>query len=332
MKTFRTIRRSLCAAILGTALTLTAVPGASAQMMPELRSNIQVSGDFVRLGDLFDNPGVDAETPLFRAPAPGASGTVNARRLAEAARRHGVIWDNPHRIRHIRIIRRGTLISKAEVRDLISAELENQISRTGGERSFDIQFAADQSPLYVPSDKDPVAEVVELRYSRRSGRFAAVIVAPAGDPSGIRVTYNGRAVQVSAVPVLVRTVRRGGVISEHDVEVRAVPVHRTDSATLFDTADLIGMAAKRTLRAGQPIGANDIREPEVVRKNAQITVRYKSPGLTLTMRAIALQSGVLGQVINIRNQQSSRTIQAKVIGPDLVAATAAGTRLLAANN
>lgn len=332
MKPVQAIYRSLSIATLGAVLALTALPGASAQMMPELRSNIQVSGDYVRLGDLFNNPGTAQDTPLFKAPAPGTSGTVNARRLAEAARRHGVIWENPHHIRHIQIARAGTLISEAEVKDLISDMLQDRIDATAADRSFDVQFAADQSPLYVPSDKDPTAEVIGLRYSPRSGRFSAVILAPAGDPAAVRVTYTGRAVQVSEVPVLVRTIRRGSIISEHDVELRAIPVHRTDSATLLDAVDLIGMAARRTLRAGKPLNPSDIQEPEVVRKNAQITVRYESPGLSLTMQATALQSGVMGQVINIRNQQSSRTIQAKVIGPDLVAATARGTRLLAANN
>lgn len=332
MNPARLLARTLRIATLSAALVVTTLSGASAQLMPEMRSNIEVSGDFVLLGDLFKNAGPAADTPVFRAPAPGTSGTVNARRLAEAALRHGVVWDNPHRIPRVQISRGGTLISEAEIKELLADTLRSQVDGMTVGYAFRIRFTSDQEPLYVSLDKDPSAEVVQLRYSRRSGRFSAVIAAPAGDPTAARITYTGRAVQITSVPVLVRTMRRGTVISDRDVEMREVSVRRTDSATLLDTADVIGMAAKRTLRSGKPLAADDLQQPVLVRKNAEITVSYQAPGLTLTMRARALQSGAMGDVVNIRNLQSNRTIRATVIGTDMVAASTKGIRLLAANN
>lgn len=332
MKSIRLNRALLGIATLIVTLNLSALSGASAQMMPELRTNIQVTGDFVRLGDLFRNAGPAADTPVFRSPAPGTSGMVNAQRLAQAAGRHEVIWENPHRVRYIQISRAGTLISEAEINDLLAEQFRTQIAGMTTDQTFDIRFSSDQSPLFVPSNKEPTAKVVELRYNKRSGHFTAVITAPAGDPSAIRNTYTGRAVRVATVPTLVHTMLRDSIISERDVVMRKIPVHRIDSATLRETEELVGKAATRTLRSGQPLSEADIQQPRLVRKNTEITVRYQSPGLTLTVQALALQSGSKGDIINIRNRQSNRTIQAKVIGPDLVAAQSRGTRLIAANN
>lgn len=332
MNLIRFNARIIALAALSVMFTLGALSNASAQMMPELRSNILVTGDFVKLGDLFRNAGPAAETPVFRSPAPGSSGVVSAKRLAQAARSLDVIWENPHRVSQIQIIRDGALISETEIKDLITDHLRDQVGAGAADHSFEIRFTSNQSPLFVSSDKDPSAEILELRYNRRSGRFTALVTAPAGDPAATQITYTGRAIQVSAVPILTRTMRRGSIISEHDIVVRNIPVSRIDSTTLLDAKDLIGMAARRTLKPGRPVSQGDIQEPTLVRKNTIVTVIYQSPGLSLTVQATAMQSGTMGDIINIRNRQSNRTIQATVIGPDQVAAQNRGTRLIAASN
>ena len=318
--------------IIALLLTVSAPPGASAEMSPALKANVEVTGEYVLLGDLFTNAGDTAQIPVFRAPAPGGSGTVKADRLARAARSHGLEWDNPHRVAQIRVTRAGLLIAEDEVKDIIAETLRERIKSAIANRTFEVTFAADQAPLYVASDKIPSVEVVRLRYSQRSGQFIAVIAAPAGDPGARHYTYSGRAVEVSTIAVPVHNMRRGTVISEHDVEMRNVPVRRIESATLTEISDLVGMAVKRTLRAGEPVRSRDIERPQIVRKNADVTIQHKGPGLILTVRATALQSGAMGDIINIRNATSNRIIQGRVIGPELVEAVVGGSRKLAQAN
>jgi flagella basal body P-ring formation protein FlgA len=326
------VARIIHALTLAAVIAVIAPAFALAQMTPQVKPNVEVTGDYVLLGDLFIHAGAAAQVAVFRAPAPGGSGTVNAERLARVAKGHGLDWDNPRNIGQVQVSRAGLLIAEDELRDMIAGTLKKRIASSINGRTFDVTFTTDQPELYVAADKLPAAEVVQLRYSRRSGRFTAVIAAPAGDPAARRYNYSGRAVEVSSIAVPVHNMRRGAVITEHDVEMRNIPVRRIDSTTMTEMPDLIGMAAKRSLRAGEPVRTRDIEHPQIVRKNGEVTLQYKGPGLVLTVRGTALQSGAMGDIINIRNATSNRIIQGRIIGPELVEAAVGGARKLAQAN
>lgn len=331
MKKPALIDRIASTVIAAIALVIAPPEIALAQLVPQLKAQVEVSGEYVRLGDLFEHPGSKADLPVFRAPAPGGAGTIRAARLVRVAQDNGLDWDNPRRIPEVRVTRIGLLIGEDEIREQIAATLGDKAGN-GGERTFEISFTSDPAPLYVASDQAPSAEVMQVRFSRRSGRFSAVIAAPADDPAAIRRTYTGRAVEVSRVPVLVHSIRRGAVISAGDVELRNVPLRRIESTTVTDIADLVGMAVTRTIRAGYPVRARDIEQPQIVHRNDMVTVRHKVPGLLLTARAKALESGALGDVIEIRNATSNRIIHGKVIGPELVEAIVTGPSRVANAN
>jgi hypothetical protein len=55
-----------------------------------LRAEAVVAGDTVTLGDLVEDAGPFAPTPLFRAPIPGGVGTISAARIEAAARELGL--------------------------------------------------------------------------------------------------------------------------------------------------------------------------------------------------------------------------------------------------
>ena len=57
---------------------------------------------------------------------------------------------------------------------------------------------------------------------------------------------------------------------------------------------------------------------------------YEAPGLYLTGRGKALDSGTEGDIVNIVNLQSKRTVQGVVTGPGQVTITAPGPRLTTA--
>ena len=332
MTTHKEVKVLMRVVFLGMGLLLMAAGTLSATEQLELRDTIEISGDFVLLGDLFENAGEDAETAVFRAPAPGRSGAVSARRLMRAAAANGLQWDNPDRVREVTISRRGVLISIDDIKALLIDELASHLDAADTGTLIQIQFAGKAKPLYVPADKMPDAEIAEIRFNRRSGRFSAVVSAPAGDPLARRYTYSGRAVEAREIAVPARTIRRGSVIGADDVELRAVPMRRIDSTTVEDQADLIGMAAKRTLRPDQPVRARDLERPKIVKKNGAVTVRYQAPGLMLTMRGTALEAGAKGDVISILNVQSKRKILGKIIGPNLVASVRETSHLVAATN
>ncbi len=68
------------------------------------------------------------------------------------------------------------------------------------------------------------------------------------------------------------------------------------------------------VKAGEPLFWNDLKERPLIEKNALIDVVAEEGALKVTLKAKALETGVKGQIIRIRNLQSFNDIQAEVIG------------------
>jgi flagella basal body P-ring formation protein FlgA len=82
-----------------------------------------------------------------------------------------------------------------------------------------------------------------------------------------------------------------------------------------DADDVIGLAAKRPLRAGASVQQHDVAAAQVVKTGEMVTVTYEDEGVSLSLQGKAVTSGAVGEVINIQNTQSKKVIQAVVAGP-----------------
>ena len=78
---------------------------------------------------------------------------------------------------------------------------------------------------------------------------------------------------------------------------------------------VIGMAAKRPLRAGATVAARDVGAAQVVKPGEIITVLYEAEGVSLSLQGKALAAGGVGESIAVLNTSSKRSIQAVVTGP-----------------
>jgi flagellar basal body P-ring formation protein FlgA len=58
-----------------------------------------------------------------------------------------------------------------------------------------------------------------------------------------------------------------------------------------------------------------------VRRGETVTLLYEAPGMSLSMRARALEDGAVGQTVSFLNTSSNRTIDAVVTGPNAARAT-----------
>lgn len=115
------------------------------------------------------------------------------------------------------------------------------------------------------------------------------------------------------VLVLARDVSRGSVITEGDLEWRPANSVRGARGIAFDAA--IGMEARRTLKAGQPVQQSDIKAPAVIRKGDPVSLVYSTQGVKLTVDGIAQNEAARGDSVRVLNSYSRRTIDAVAHGP-----------------
>ena len=69
------------------------------------------------------------------------------------------------------------------------------------------------------------------------------------------------------------------------------------------------------LRATLPAAGGRTIADAAIRRGESVNLVYQAPGMSLTMRARALEDGAVGQPIRLQNTSSNRTIDAVVTGP-----------------
>ena len=121
-------------------------------------------------------------------------------------------------------------------------------------------------------------------------------------------------------------IARGTTLSESDLSY-ATATNDVMNDTVTAMNDLVGMQARRALRAGETLRLEDVRHPVVVAKGSTVTMTFEAPGLVLTASGRAMSEGGMGDTVTVQNPASYRQISAVVIGPGQVRAQVGGARL-----
>lgn len=82
-----------------------------------------------------------------------------------------------------------------------------------------------------------------------------------------------------------------------------------------DADAVIGMAAKRPLRAGAAVSVRDVSAPQVIKAGDAVTVIYESGGINLALEGKAMGAAGIGDTVSVQNTASKKVIQATASGP-----------------
>jgi len=110
-----------------------------------------------------------------------------------------------------------------------------------------------------------------------------------------------------------RSIAAGEMIQPQDLVWGKAAMAPADAPN--DPDAMVGMAARRALRAGAAVAARDVSAPMVVKANEIVTLTYDNQGVSLALQAKALSGGAVGETINVQNVTSKKTVAAVVTGP-----------------
>jgi flagella basal body P-ring formation protein FlgA len=285
-----------------------ATPAADVTPVPVLRERLSVEGGEVRLGDLFLNAGRHANVVVAEAPAAGARLVLDAKALYRLARTYGLEWRPASAQARAVVERQSVVVDPDELRRMI----EDALAAKGLDPAqLSVQVASQR--LEVPLNAVLAVEAIATQPG--NPRFSAVVAAQVEGATVQRKNVNGRLAQAVEVPVLTRPLRPGEVITMADVGWARLGDGRIPPGVAIDPDELVGLAPKRTVRAGVPIRASDLGRPVQVAKGAIVTMVLRGPSMQLTARGRALEPGSDGQMIRVANLQSQTVVEAVVTGP-----------------
>ncbi|MFF9549191.1 flagellar basal body P-ring formation chaperone FlgA [Methylobacterium fujisawaense] len=308
------ILRAVLAFLTFAVLGALAIPAMAQAEGLRLRGDVTARGDILTLADLVEGvPERLAARPLFRAPTLGATGTIQTRRILDAAAALGLANLETGGRLQIAVQRAARRLGPPEIEAALKRGLETSYGLDP--RSVTIRFDGDGPTLLAPVDLEGQAAALDVTYDLRSRRVAG-LVSLGERQASLRVS--GVVVELREVAVLTRTLNRGEPVKEGDVVAERRPRETVASDAQGSATAVIGEVAQNTLTAGTVLRMTDTAPPELVARGENVTIVYETPNVSLSMRGLSNDSGRMGAVVNVVNVASKKILQATVIGPGRV--------------
>jgi flagella basal body P-ring formation protein FlgA len=307
-----------------------AMQSGAALEIPRLRQTVTVSGDVVRIGDLVDNAGSVSDVAIFRSPDVGVTGTVSAKQVLDAIRPYDLLIVDTAGVSEITVTRSG--------RELVPREITHKVAEALSERfrlvdadMLDITFDREPRAIYVDPQAAKDWAVERAGFDPRSGRFEILFSVPGIASAQGTVRYSGFAVEMANVATSVRPLNRGEILPAADVSIERRRKSDVPADVAATVEEIAGLAARGSLRAGQPLRRADFARPQLVKRDDLVTLLYEVPGILLTIRGKALANAAEGDTVSVLNMQSKRTIQGVVDAQGRVIVAAAAPVTVTAN-
>jgi flagella basal body P-ring formation protein FlgA len=130
------------------------------------------------------------------------------------------------------------------------------------------------------------------------------------------------------VPVLVkhevsiyrfrRNMDAGESLGPQDLVSEWVPGHLLPMQAVTDPESLMGMALVRGVSAGSVVGAGLFRAKPAVEQGQRVTIVASREGFQISMEGVALESGTAGELVQVKNLNSGKALQGRVLSPGVV--------------
>jgi flagella basal body P-ring formation protein FlgA len=186
---------------------------------------------------------------------------------------------------------------------------------------FDGAGAAGKTPVAAKPGASAVLDAAAVQgIARRAGLdwanaegFRRIVVR--GAASGPGLAAAGPAAARGNVEVLTyaRSLSAGEIVQPQDLVWGKAAAAPSDAPN--DAEAIIGLAAKRPLRAGSAVSARDVSAPQVIKSGDLITVTYEDGGISLVLQGKAMAAASLGETLAVQNIASKKIIQAVASGP-----------------
>lgn len=183
--------------------------------------------------------------------------------------------------------------------------------------------------LDLPAQAKGRYDIAALTFDPARQSFDATLgyIGVSGATEYVRLT--GGALAVVEVPAAARDMAVGETISAADLTTIEVAADRLSGALLTSHESLVGLAARRPLRARSPLFTYDVRKPVLIKKGELVTIVFGLPGIELTAQGQAQADAASGDTIAVLNTHSRRTVEARVTGAGTVTVSSPGMTLAA---
>lgn len=288
---------------------------ASWPLAPEAR----VDSRGIYLRDLFA-PGFSQPLPEIRlgdAPLFGRFVMLNRAQvtdlLAKAAPDLDPLWSGAERIR---VVRRARVLDETEIKQMLTSALQEENVRERGE--LELRFVRPWAPVHAP-DEPLKLKVLDLPNAGISPNFIVRFEVKAGTELVGTWSLNVNAKIMREVWVARSGLMRGQALQGADIgqERRDVLTFRDGMAAL--PGELAGFDIGENLAAGQILTPRSLKQRPIIKRGKTLDALVADGPLQIVVKVEALEDGLPGQFVRVRNIKSRREFRGKVQDEQTVA-------------
>ncbi|WP_426338385.1 flagellar basal body P-ring formation chaperone FlgA [Pseudoduganella sp. S-14] len=204
----------------------------------------------------------------------------------------------------------ATASTMEELLSKVKLAAENQLKNNAEsqrwlEPKFDVEVV--KTNRAIPAC--PSETRVESLDQRGIARMRFVVICPS--LQGWRYEFLAKGKVSANVAVAATDLISGKILSPIDMLRERHDITLIPDA-FSDFGELEGMAARRTIRAGEVIRQNMLAAPQLVRRGEQVRIVAKREQIEVSMAGEALDNGTRGAIIRVKNSSGTQ-IRARVI-------------------
>lgn len=291
----------------------------------KIRDDITVKGGTVILRDIAaftppTDPRVDDLSRVEVASAPSPGNMINLNRsflqykigAAVSARGEDIRLEIPDSVS----IRRTAAIIPADELERIFKEHVRTHAAWDPQK---IVFEKVDVPESVALPEGKVRwEILDRGSDRYLGNVALAVHFYVDGKQVRNVPLSGRVTVTQEVVKAVRKIGPGQILSREDVHLLKEQGSHLQRDVLTDPEEAVGKKAVRSIQAGQPISAQMLEDPPVVKKGNRVQIVARSEMILVSTVGRAVEDGRMGEEVRVVNLSSGREIHATVKGAGLV--------------
>lgn len=113
--------------------------------------------------------------------------------------------------------------------------------------------------------------------------------------------------------VTLRQIEYGGIITAADLSLQKREITQNSHLAARKIDAVIGKKARTTLRANQPVRADQVEKMPLIKSGQMVTIIAENSVMKISVNGMAHSSGAEGDIIRVQNLTSLKEIPAKVI-------------------
>lgn len=243
------------------------------------------------------------------APVRGGSRIISGKQLRGLLKRAGLPGGITTLLPAEVVIHRAVqIVDAAELAQAYRDAVMLRMGRSGND--VDIHSIKATANSTVPAGELELK--VHFLGDRLMGRVPALvdIIVDGSKERHIRIT--GVIDVYGPVVVATRTMSRRHVISDDDVELRRINLSDAPRGVVSEPERVVGMRTRGSISAGEPVDLGWVERSPLVKRGDIVTMIVNAPGLKVSTKGRAEQTGYKGGSIRLTNLATQRIVSGRV--------------------